>query len=131
MLNTTSWDVVKKFVNPKLSTTLTVCRFSPMGDYLAAGSESGDICIWDCETGKLVEGDKPYDANPITKLVWNPKNNGELALSDGNGQVGTVTDIFVEGGEDDAEGADIVAMAEKEDDDEDDDAFDDLFNARK
>nr|XP_040227095.2 WD repeat and HMG-box DNA-binding protein 1 [Anopheles coluzzii] len=129
LLNTTSWDVVKKFVNPKLSTTLTVCRFSPMGDYLAAGSESGDICIWDCETGKLVEGDKPYDANPITKLVWNPKNNGELALSDGNGQVGTVTDIFVEGGEDDAEGADIVAMAEKEDDDEDDDAFDDLFNA--
>uniref|UniRef100_A0A182JY15 Uncharacterized protein n=1 Tax=Anopheles christyi TaxID=43041 RepID=A0A182JY15_9DIPT len=129
VLNTTSWEVVKKFADPKLSTPLTVCRFSPMGDYLAAGSEGGDICIWDCDTGKLVDGDKPFDANPITKLVWNPRNNGELALSDGNGQVGTVTDIFIESGEEDADGGDIVLMAEKEDADDNDDAFDDLFNA--
>ncbi|XP_049291296.1 WD repeat and HMG-box DNA-binding protein 1 [Anopheles funestus] len=129
VLSTSSWEVVKKYVHPKLSTKLTVCSFSPMGDYIAAGSVSGIVCIWDCETSKPVEGENPFEANSITKLVWNPKNNGELAISDGNGQVGTVTDIFIETGEEDVDGEDIVLMAEKEAENDNDDGFDDLFAA--
>ncbi|XP_050076148.1 WD repeat and HMG-box DNA-binding protein 1 [Anopheles maculipalpis] len=131
VMNTTSWEVVKKYVHPKPSKKLTVCGFSPMGDYIATGSVSGDVCIWDCETGKIVEGDDQYEANPITKLVWNPKNNGELAISDANGQVGTVMDIFVESDADDLDGGDIVVMAEKEGEEEEEGEFDDIFDARK
>ncbi|XP_053663398.1 WD repeat and HMG-box DNA-binding protein 1 [Anopheles marshallii] len=128
IVNTTSWEVVKKYVHPKLSSKLTVCRFSPMGDYIAAGSAKGTICIWDCETDNPIDGENPFEANPITKVVWNPKNNGELAISDGNGQVGTVSDIFIETGEDDADGEDIVLLAEKEAEN-DDGGFDDIFAA--
>uniref|UniRef100_A0A182XYT5 WD_REPEATS_REGION domain-containing protein n=1 Tax=Anopheles stephensi TaxID=30069 RepID=A0A182XYT5_ANOST len=130
VLNTISWEVVKRYVHPNPSTKLTVCGFSPLGDFVAAGSVAGDVCIWDCETGKPVEGVKQYEANPITKLVWNPKNNGELAISDANGQVGTVTDIFIESSEEDLDGADIVEMAEKEEE-ESEDAYDHIFDKRK
>uniref|UniRef100_A0A182ST76 Mcl1_mid domain-containing protein n=1 Tax=Anopheles maculatus TaxID=74869 RepID=A0A182ST76_9DIPT len=131
VLNTKSWQEVKKYVHPIPSRQLTVCGFSPMGDYIAAGSVVGDVCIWDAETGKIVEGDHQYEANPITKLVWNPKNNGELAISDANGQVGTVTDIFIESSEEDFEGGDIVLMAEKEKDDQKPGEFYDLFDECK
>ncbi|XP_053674269.1 WD repeat and HMG-box DNA-binding protein 1 [Anopheles nili] len=129
VLNTVTWEVVKKFTNSKLYSDLTVCRFSPMGDYVAAGSATGEIVIWDYETGKPVAGDDLHDGNAVTKIVWNPKNNGELAISDANGQVGTISDIFIEADEEDEDGNDIVARAEKETEDDNDEAFDDLFVA--
>uniref|UniRef100_A0A182NHX9 Uncharacterized protein n=1 Tax=Anopheles dirus TaxID=7168 RepID=A0A182NHX9_9DIPT len=131
VLNTTSWKEVKTFTNKKLTADLTVCRFSPMGDYVAAGSLAGEVAIWDCEKGTLIEGEAPYDLNPITRLVWNPKNNGELAISDANGQVGTVTNIFVDAADDeDGDEGDIMLMAEKEENGENsDDAHDDIFAA--
>uniref|UniRef100_A0A182QLY3 Uncharacterized protein n=1 Tax=Anopheles farauti TaxID=69004 RepID=A0A182QLY3_9DIPT len=129
VLNTTSWKEVKKFTNKKLTADLTVCGFSPMGDYVAAGSLAGEVSIWDCEKGTVVEGEAPFDVNPITRLVWNPKNNGELAISDANGQVGTVTNIFVDAGDDDGDEGDIVSMAEKEEIGDSDDVHDDIFAA--
>ncbi|XP_050091209.1 WD repeat and HMG-box DNA-binding protein 1 [Anopheles aquasalis] len=128
IVSTSSWEMVKKLVNPSLTSELTVCNYSPMGDYIAAGSETGELVVWDCETRKPIDGASSFDANPVTKIAWNPKNNGELAISDGNGQVGTVTDIFIDGGEDDDMNAgDIVEMTEKEEDNANDDPLDDLY----
>ncbi|XP_058121938.1 WD repeat and HMG-box DNA-binding protein 1 [Anopheles ziemanni] len=127
VVNTKTWQVVKKFSKPKLSADLTVCAFSPMGDYLAAGSEVGEVIVWDFDTQKLIDGCAQFGTYPITRIVWNPKNNGELAVSDANGQIGTVTEIFLEAEEDDdGAGEDIVEMAEKEEEDGDDKMFDEF-----
>ncbi|XP_058066093.1 WD repeat and HMG-box DNA-binding protein 1 [Anopheles bellator] len=120
IVSTKSWKVVRTLSNSKALSDLTVCCYSPNGALIAAGNESGEITIWKSKSGKLIEGLKSFDDNPITKIAWNPQNQEELAISDGNGQIGTVTGIVVEYDEDDMEDeeCDIVAMAEKEEEQE-------------
>lgn len=70
-----------------------MCRYSRCGRYLAAGTISGDICIWEARSGNVIKVDaKDNDAQSITAIDWNPTIAGELAYTDNTGQLGTVTD---------------------------------------
>lgn len=83
--------------------TFTVCRYSPCGKYLAAGTDRGDICVWHVRSVEAVEVISKEDsqAQSITAIVWNPSNSDELAYTDNTGQLGTVTEDGTNGRDDD------------------------------
>ncbi|XP_058464750.1 WD repeat and HMG-box DNA-binding protein 1 [Malaya genurostris] len=126
VLNTATWEQQKVLKHSKFGSDFTCCAFSPRGDFFAAGSDKGEIGIWEYKAGEILDGEiASIDPYPITGLAWNPKNNGELVICDDQGQLGNVNDIFLS---DEAaladDGNDLIEMAEKEangisDDDED------------
>lgn len=84
-------DVSLRFF--QISSDYTVCRYSRCGRYLAAGTGSGDISIWDVRSGNVIKVDaKGNDSQSITAIDWNPAIVGELAYTDNTGQLGTVTE---------------------------------------
>lgn len=77
----------------QISSDYTVCRYSRCGRYIAAGTVSGDISIWEVRSGNVIKVDaKDNDAQSITAIDWNPAISGELAYTDNTGQLGTVTE---------------------------------------
>lgn len=77
----------------QIASDYTVCRYSRCGRYIAAGTMSGDISIWDARSGNVIKVDaKGNDAQSITAIDWNPATVGELAYTDNTGQLGTVTE---------------------------------------
>ena len=94
-MDTTNWDVKTKLENAKITSEYTVCSFSHCGKYLAAGTVSGDISIWEVKSGEPMKGEVlTTDATNITAIEWNPLNNGELAYADNTGQLGTIMDCY-------------------------------------
>lgn len=140
ILNTSTWEQHKVLKHSKVSSEYTYCAFSPCGEYLAAGTESGEVVIWNYKTGEAMEGEvTSIDTYPVTGLSWHPKNNGELVICDNQGQLGNVECTFANyGGADDGEiddGNDLMTMAEKEanalEDDDKDMDLDEMYTTRK
>ncbi|XP_055601577.1 WD repeat and HMG-box DNA-binding protein 1 [Uranotaenia lowii] len=134
VLNTTTWEQVKVLNHAKISSDFTCCAFSPRGDFVAAGTDKGEVTVWDYKLGKIIEGEvASMDPYPVTGLAWHPKNNGELVICDDQGQLGNVNDIFDDAGDgNDDEGNDLMEMAEKEangiDDPDDDMDINDIYS---
>lgn len=81
--------------NEEVSGKYTVCRFSPCGEYIAAGSDKGEISVWNLNKNCLIDGEfKGEDEFAITSMAWNPKKNGEIAFCDEDGQLSSVTDCY-------------------------------------
>ncbi|XP_058835522.1 WD repeat and HMG-box DNA-binding protein 1 [Topomyia yanbarensis] len=116
VLNTATWEQHKVLKHSLISSEFTCCAFSPRGDFFAAGSEKGEVGIWEYKSGKIIAGETAsIDAYPITGLAWHPNNNGELVICDDQGQLGNVNDIFLSDEPDmPDDGNDLIEMAEKE-----------------
>lgn len=79
------------------SAKYTVCSYSTCGKYIAAGKENGGVTVWNIGTGGILRERKrsnETDAQCITSIDWNPKQNGELAYTDNSGQFGLVENII-------------------------------------
>ncbi|XP_053687150.1 WD repeat and HMG-box DNA-binding protein 1 [Sabethes cyaneus] len=117
VLKTSSWEEQKILEHPEISSDFTICAFSPLGDFLAAGTDKGEMAIWDYYTGKTLTGEVgsifPY---AVVGLAWNPNNSGEIVICDDQGQIGNINDIAPDVAEDEN---DLMEMAEKEAEDDD------------
>lgn len=72
-----------------------MCSFSPCGKYIAAGTLTAEISVWEVRSGDVIKGEtKASEAHKITSIEWNPANNGEFAYADKSGQLGTIIDCY-------------------------------------
>lgn len=73
----------------------SVCSYSRCGKYLAAGGENGEFSIWDIDANQIIQAERSGDneAQCITAIDWNPKDNGEFAYTDNTGQFGLIENI--------------------------------------
>lgn len=79
----------------QISSNYTVCSYSPCGKYIAAGTISGEISVWEVRSGDVIKGEtKGAESQKITAIEWNPSNNGEFAYVDKTGQLGTIIDCY-------------------------------------
>lgn len=91
VLDTANWESKFKLQNDEVTGVYSVCSISKCGTYVAAGSLNGEVAIWNLVENSKLKGDiNGEDDHPITSLAWNPKNNGELAFCDADGQLSTV-----------------------------------------
>lgn len=91
----TTYETVLKLKDDKAAGDYSICSYSPCGKYIAAGTVSGDISIWNARNGDKIRGDtKGNDCQAITMLEWNPMNNGEMVYTENSGQLGIVGDCF-------------------------------------
>lgn len=91
IIDAITYENVLKLKDDKVLADYSVCSYSPCGKYIAAGSVSGEISIWNAKSGDKIKGDtKGDDCQTITAIEWNPMNNGELAYTEISGQLGIV-----------------------------------------
>lgn len=91
IVDTTNWETKHQLINDEINGKYTVCSFSHCGKFIAAGSSSGEISIWNFTDESKLKGEySGEDNHSITTLEWNPKNNGELAFCDVDGQLCSV-----------------------------------------
>lgn len=107
VVDTVNWDTVSTLRYKTNTAEFTVCRYSPCGSFLAAGTVNGDICVWRVRSGEAIDVMNTDDvqAQPITTLYWNAHSAGELAYTDNSGQLGTITYNAV----DDSDDGNVVA----------------------
>jgi WD40 repeat protein len=60
--------------------------FSPDSRYVMAGSQTGAMCVWNVETGKLEAAAEGGHAKPVSCASWN-RSGTQLASGDGDGVV--------------------------------------------
>ncbi|KAJ6644470.1 WD repeat and HMG-box DNA-binding protein 1 [Pseudolycoriella hygida] len=95
VLETVNWSKTVTLKDDKISSNYTVCSFSPCGKYIAAGTQTAEISVWEVRSGDVIKGEtKASEAHRITALDWNPANNGEFAYTDNTGQLGTIIDCY-------------------------------------
>lgn len=91
VLDTSNWETKFKLENSAILGKYTTCSFSPCGQFLAAGSSSGEISVWNVKNQSTLKGEyQGEDSHSITSLAWNPNSNGELAFCDTDGQLGSL-----------------------------------------
>jgi WD40 repeat protein len=73
-------QLVERFVWPD-APDVTIAAFSGDGRYLAAGTNSGAINLWDVESGRAVTRLETVHTEAITDLTFSP--NGQLLISAG------------------------------------------------
>lgn len=96
IVDTKSWDTKTTLKDSKTTGEYSVCAYSHCGKYLAAGTVTGEISIWNVRSGEIVRGEtKGTDPNGITAIAWNPSGNGEFVYADNSGQLGTVNDCWI------------------------------------
>lgn len=121
LVSTDTWEQMGTLKNTKLPTNViyTVCRYSRCGRYLAAGTASGHISVWNVRTGTVLNVDAKgnNDAQGITAIDWNPAIIGELAYTDNTGQLGTVTEVVGDADRHEQIGEDITDDAATNNDD--------------
>lgn len=93
VVDTVNWETVNTLRYKSNTAEFTVCRYSPCGNFLAAGTVNGDICVWRVRSGEAIDVVNKDDvqAQPITTLDWNAHSAGEMAYTDNSGQLGTIT----------------------------------------
>lgn len=115
ILNTNTWEVKTTLSDDNVASTYSCCSFSQCGQFIAAGTETGEISVWNVRKSQTVKGEcASSESNRLTAIVWNPKSNGEFAYCDSTGQLGTV--VGCDDAEEDENGEDfLVAEAMEED----------------
>lgn len=112
VVDTVNWDTISTFRYRTNTAAFTLCRYSPCGNFLAAGTVTGDICVWRVRSGEPIDILNKDDAQtqPITTIDWNPtSSDGEMAYTDNSGQLGTIThDKLPSDGDDKAVGVDTA-----------------------
>lgn len=80
----------------KHTTTTTVATFSPSGNYIASGDESGLVKIWDSSVyGKgntfeqpIIKSEFQILSGPIKSIAWDADNTRVIAVGQGKDQFG-------------------------------------------
>ena len=91
IFDTSSWELKFRLENDQVIAAYSVCSISGCGSFVAAGSLNGEISVWTLADKSKLKGDySGDDTHGITSLAWNPKNNGEFAFCDNDGQLSTV-----------------------------------------
>jgi chromosome transmission fidelity protein 4 len=91
IFETSSWEIKFKLENDEVTAAYSVCSISMCGGFVAAGSLNGEISVWTLADKTKLKGQcSGEDTHAITSIAWNPKNNGEFAFCDSDGQLSTV-----------------------------------------
>lgn len=51
----------------------------PKENKIASGDADGDLTVWDCDKGRLLDKVTPGSHNPIFKVDWNPNDPSQIA----------------------------------------------------
>lgn len=119
IFDTSSWEMKFRLENDQVTASYSVCSISGCGSFVAAGSLNGEISVWTLADKSKLKGDcSGEDTHAITSLSWNPKNNGEFAFCDNDGQLSTIITGTRNGfANDEAEEEEIGEPAEDDGDD--------------
>ncbi|KAM7345136.1 chromosome transmission fidelity 4 [Cochliomyia hominivorax] len=110
ILNTSTWEIQFSLRDDKIKGDYTSCQFSKDGLFLAAGSDKGEISVFDFTSRQSKKCEAPSsECQSITCLAWNRKNNGEIAYCDASGQLGILFTSESVGDEETLEGGASVA----------------------
>lgn len=91
VLNSSSWETQFALTDEKIKGEYTCCQFSNDGSLLAAGTDKGEISVFDFTSRQAKKCEAPSsECQSITCLAWNSKNNGEIAYCDASGQLGVL-----------------------------------------
>lgn len=91
IVDTSSWETKFKLSNDEITGAYSTCSISFCGTYIAGGSLNGEISIWNFVDRTKLKGQYTgEEAHSITSIAWSPKNNGELAFCDSDGQLSTI-----------------------------------------
>lgn len=95
VVGTDNWEPRFTFANPNIGADYTTCEFSLCGKFVAAGTLSGEISVWDVVKKTAIDGDtKGEFMDGICSISWNPANNGEFVYCDQGGQLGLVENCY-------------------------------------
>ncbi|XP_004517331.1 WD repeat and HMG-box DNA-binding protein 1 [Ceratitis capitata] len=90
VLNTDTWEVKFTLSDDRVKGEYTCCRFSKDGQYLAAGTDKGEISVYDFMRKQALKTEPPSsECQAITCISWNAAGS-ELAYCDVTGQLGTL-----------------------------------------
>lgn len=67
---------------------MTVARFSPNGNYVASGDESGIIKVWSCVGEQIVKGEYHIVAGPVRDVAWDMDSARIIAVGEGRNAYG-------------------------------------------
>lgn len=91
VMDTSSWETKFKLENDEVNGKYSVCSFSFCGKFIAAGSVSGEISVWNTiDKSKLKGQCKGQESHAITSLAWNPNKSGDVAFCDADGQLSSL-----------------------------------------
>eukprot|EP00455_Lapot_gusevi_P038712 TRINITY_DN433_c0_g1_i1.p1 TRINITY_DN433_c0_g1~~TRINITY_DN433_c0_g1_i1.p1 ORF type:complete len:460 (-),score=46.96 TRINITY_DN433_c0_g1_i1:31-1410(-) len=91
LVDVRDFRVVREFSSPKYKNAINWNRasFSPDAKYIMAGSNSGAICVWNTDTGRLEKSTVAAESShikPITSSTWN-RSGSQIATCDTDGVV--------------------------------------------
>uniref|UniRef100_T1H2D8 WD repeat-containing protein 55 homolog n=1 Tax=Megaselia scalaris TaxID=36166 RepID=T1H2D8_MEGSC len=92
VLNVDNWKEETSFSVEKEDAKLTCCSISMDGQFVAAGSETGHVYVWNLDKKSMHKANVQdhEELHLITSIAWNPKDATEFAYCDASGQLGTV-----------------------------------------
>ncbi|KOB76608.1 Acidic nucleoplasmic DNA-binding protein 1 [Operophtera brumata] len=114
LLDCESWAQRMTFTHSLIKCAISQCLFSPCGNYLAGSTISGQIAVWEIESGTCLGIIEHPTSHNVSAMAWNPKGNGVLVYCDVAGQLGTLVNCY---GKDSAKTGDDVETVERADDD--------------
>ncbi|CRK92164.1 CLUMA_CG005767, isoform A [Clunio marinus] len=91
VVDVSTWDIKFKLENTFITEKYSVCNISTCGSFLAAGSVTGEISVWNLVDRSALKGEySGEDIHGITSIAWNPSKRGEFAFCDADGQLSTI-----------------------------------------
>lgn len=88
IVDTENWETKYQFANDEITGIYSVCSYSHCGKFIAAGSVTGEISVWNVNDKSKLKGEySSEDPHALCTLAWNPKNNGEFSFCDVDGQL--------------------------------------------
>lgn len=92
VLDMNTFETKFSLSNSEIHGNYSVCSFSLEGGFLGAGSNEGEISVWNVVNKASIKGQYTSEDNhPIVSLAWNPQVSGELAFCDNDGQLSMIT----------------------------------------
>lgn len=71
ILDVSDWSMKFTLTCLMVSSSYSICQYSPCGKYMAAAAQNGDLVIWEIVT-QTVSHTKHSSEVSLSSMVWNP-----------------------------------------------------------